>query len=343
MCLLATYRIPSSGSPYSPGADGHIAPVPSSHTHLTFSRWCSQQYDHQTLTGKSGKLWLFESHACPKAAGREHQQYCKSPPNDMKVCPTQMASALCAQPITELQTKYGPQKFRGLTTSHEYEDDSTTAIATGKSLALMGWQVWRLFIGRSIFRIQVCLSARTKCAKCWTFSIDHCTCKLGFEVCKLYWSPLTQSYHNTSAPLQDRLLHKPSETNRLAPRACSFAQTEKSRWSEAWLKLPCCNMVTPTPYGCVWKCCVPHCTQWFCWSLSHIIPFLNGYFIGNIPILTQHFQLPTHTTIPCHQYFRQLPVPVFIGPRPAPWQTMPRCQHFPWHPRRFNEGKKYGR
>ena len=20
--------------------------------------------------------------------------------------------------------------------------------------------------------------------------------------------------------------------------------------------------------GCVWKCCVPHCTQWFCWSLS---------------------------------------------------------------------------
>ena len=21
-------------------------------------------------------------------------------------------------------------------------------------------------------------------------------------------------------------------------------------------------------YGCVWKCCVAHCTQWFCWSLS---------------------------------------------------------------------------
>ena len=33
-------------------------------------------------------------------------------------------------------------------------------------------------------------------------------------------------------------------------------------------------------YGFVWKCCVPHCTQWFCWSLSR---FLNGYFIGNIP------------------------------------------------------------
>ena len=27
---------------------------------------------------------------------------------------------------------------------------------------------------------------------------------------------------------------------------------------------------------------VPHCTQWFCWSLS----LLNGYFIGGIP----HFQ-----------------------------------------------------
>ena len=30
-------------------------------------------------------------------------------------------------------------------------------------------------------------------------------------------------------------------------------------------------------YGCVWKCCVPLFTQWFCWSLSIIIPFLNGY------------------------------------------------------------------
>ena len=30
-------------------------------------------------------------------------------------------------------------------------------------------------------------------------------------------------------------------------------------------------------YGCVWKCCVPHCTQWFCWSLS----LLNGYNWGH--------------------------------------------------------------
>ena len=27
-------------------------------------------------------------------------------------------------------------------------------------------------------------------------------------------------------------------------------------------------MVLIKRYGCVWKCCVPHCTQWFCWSLS---------------------------------------------------------------------------
>ena len=32
-------------------------------------------------------------------------------------------------------------------------------------------------------------------------------------------------------------------------------------------------------HGCLWKCFVPHCTQWFCWSLS---PIFNGYFIGNI-------------------------------------------------------------
>ena len=32
-----------------------------------------------------------------------------------------------------------------------------------------------------------------------------------------------------------------------------------------------CVLVVWTPfrtYGFVWKCCVPHCTQWFCWSLS---------------------------------------------------------------------------
>ena len=34
-----------------------------------------------------------------------------------------------------------------------------------------------------------------------------------------------------------------------------------------------------TVFRCVWKCCVPHCTQW----LMIIIPMKNGYFMGNIP------------------------------------------------------------
>ena len=35
---------------------------------------------------------------------------------------------------------------------------------------------------------------------------------------------------------------------------------------------------------------VPHCTQWFSWSLSQYIPIKNGYFIGGIP----HFQTYPH-------------------------------------------------
>ena len=33
-------------------------------------------------------------------------------------------------------------------------------------------------------------------------------------------------------------------------------------------------------HGFVWKCCVPHCTQWFCWSLSRFEKWLA--IIGNI-------------------------------------------------------------
>ena len=40
-------------------------------------------------------------------------------------------------------------------------------------------------------------------------------------------------------------------------------------------------------YGCVWKCCVPHCTQWFCWSLSL---WKMAISLGR---LTQHFQVQT--------------------------------------------------
>ena len=44
--------------------------------------------------------------------------------------------------------------------------------------------------------------------------------------------------------------------------------------------------------GCVWKCCVPQSTQWFCWSLS----LLNGYFIGDIPYFQTHHENPTALT-----------------------------------------------
>ena len=52
-------------------------------------------------------------------------------------------------------------------------------------------------------------------------------------------------------------------------------------------------ILTTSPYGFVWKGCVPHCTQWFCWSLS----LLNGYFIGGIP----HFQTYPYGNIRFYQ------------------------------------------
>ena len=44
------------------------------------------------------------------------------------------------------------------------------------------------------------------------------------------------------------------------------------------------GMVIYWIYGCVWKCCVPHCTQWFSWSLS------LWKMAISLGILTQHFQ-----------------------------------------------------
>ena len=67
-------------------------------------------------------------------------------------------------------------------------------------------------------------------------------------------------------------------------------------------------------HGCVWKCCVPHCTQWFCWSLS----LLNGYFIGNIN--------PTFSDKPTSEDRR-----IFDAQRPwIHWQ--PNLRWFPWRP-----------
>ena len=51
-----------------------------------------------------------------------------------------------------------------------------------------------------------------------------------------------------------------------------------SYFSEGWLNHQPVFVYHPfQSFGCVWKCCVPLFTQWFCWSLS----LLNGYFIGN--------------------------------------------------------------
>ena len=49
----------------------------------------------------------------------------------------------------------------------------------------------------------------------------------------------------------------------------------RSKTTKLWL--PDCGstavvFVGGQRYGCVWKWLVPHCTQWFCWSLS----LLNG-------------------------------------------------------------------
>ena len=51
---------------------------------------------------------------------------------------------------------------------------------------------------------------------------------------------------------------------------------------------------------------VPHCTQWFCWSLS----LLNGYFIGNIN--------PTFSDKPTFQYISGI-FPVDFGPMFGPF------------------------
>ena len=46
---------------------------------------------------------------------------------------------------------------------------------------------------------------------------------------------------------------------------------------------------------------VPHCTQWFCWSLS----LWNGYFIGNIN--------PTFSDKPIWKWFQSNPFMIFLG------------------------------
>ena len=50
-------------------------------------------------------------------------------------------------------------------------------------------------------------------------------------------------------------------------------------WSWSYWVGFCCHPSTCWLFGCVWKCCVPLKPM----VLLIIIPFLNGYFIGNIP------------------------------------------------------------
>ena len=55
-----------------------------------------------------------------------------------------------------------------------------------------------------------------------------------------------------------------------------------SPWERRSIRVAGNGKITP-PFislcGCVWKWLVPHCTQWFCWSLS----LLNGYNWGYTP------------------------------------------------------------
>ena len=50
-------------------------------------------------------------------------------------------------------------------------------------------------------------------------------------------------------------------------------QARISNVPRAWKNAVACHVTHLLSSGCVWKCCVPLFTQWFCWSLS----LLNGY------------------------------------------------------------------
>ena len=68
----------------------------------------------------------------------------------------------------------------------------------------------------------------------------------------------------------------------VTPQLVTQLQVANNTWSrieaEGWYPVERWWQPLTATIGCVWKCCVTHCTQWFCWSLS----LLNGYFIGNI-------------------------------------------------------------
>ena len=63
---------------------------------------------------------------------------------------------------------------------------------------------------------------------------------------------------------------------------------------------------------------VPHCTQWFCWSLS------LWKMAISLGILTQHFQLPTHISLN-HSEFRQKSPKIFC--RKFQWRLKSMTKH----------------
>ena len=81
--------------------------------------------------------------------------------------------------------------------------------------------------------------------------------------------------------LLPRNLHNATgQTQQLCQKDCATVQKELVTFSDPQVCQLCrvIRIQWSFQHGCVWKCCVPHCTQW----LMIIIPFLNGYFIGNI-------------------------------------------------------------
>ena len=99
-----------------------------------------------------------------------------------------------------------------------------------------------------------------------------------------------------------------------------------------WLKSYKKPNLPPKTYRCVWKCCVPHCSQWFCWSL---FPMKNGY--KSLGILTQHFQ-----TNPNGCFFQPWDSWVHFQAKPDAWMRRKQQHCFSeWHTLDFTRGQDH--
>ena len=103
--------------------------------------------------------------------------------------------------------------------------------------------------------------------------------------CLFQHSSLIPVYTSNIMEIHDEIIsHQPLFMVRIlcwpSMLAASSCQDTWSAWGGQWNSINSVRMLvrrsTPTSeslqgiksYGCVWKCCVPLCTQWFCWSLS---------------------------------------------------------------------------